>query len=121
MKQLYGALLVALVALLTGQPALADYKKDFKEVRFGITSSENEKDAMARYDSFAAYMRGRLGVPVVVHRGTDYAAVVEALRARKLEFARIGPAAYARGYQVMGKNIVPIAKDMDLDGAVGYN
>ena len=110
-----------LFAALAAGPAAADYRKEFKELRFGITSSENEKDAMARYDSFAAYMAQRLGVPVVVHRGTDYAAVVEALKARKLEFATMGPAAYARAVQVMGKNIIPVAKDMDLDGNVGYH
>ncbi len=115
------ALMAAALVGLAAFPAAADYKKEFKELRFGITSSENEKDSMARFDVFAAYLRDRLGVPVTVHRGTDYAAVVEALRAKKLEFARMGPAAYARGVQVMGKGIVPVAKDMDLDGAVGYH
>lgn len=110
-----------LLSTLAVGPAVADYKKEFKELRFGITSAENEKDAMARYDSFSAYMAQRLGLPVTVHRGTDYAAVVEALKAKKLEFGRMGPAAYARAVQVMGKNIVPVAKNMDLDGAVGYH
>ena len=110
-----------LLAVVCAHPAAADYKKEFKELRFGITSGENEKDSMARFDALASYLRDRLGLPVTIHRGTDYAAVVEALRAKKLEFARMGPAAYARGVQVMGKGIVPVAKDMDLDGAVGYH
>jgi phosphonate transport system substrate-binding protein len=113
--------LVALAALATIPNAHADYKAEFKELRFAITSGENEKDAMARFDTFRAYLTQRLGLPVTITRGTDYAAVVEALRARKVEFARMGPAAYARAVQVMGSDVMPVAKDMDLDGNVGYH
>jgi phosphonate transport system substrate-binding protein len=114
------ALLIA-TSLLAASPAAADYKKEFKELRFGITSSENEKDSMQRFAALGTYLESRLGLPVTIHRGTDYAAVVEALRAKKVEFARMGPAAYARAAQLMGKGVVPVAKEMDLDGAVGYH
>ncbi|MCM0021888.1 MAG: PhnD/SsuA/transferrin family substrate-binding protein, partial [Tagaea sp.] len=113
-------LLAAAVLSLSAAPAAADWRAEFRELRFGITSAENESDALPRWDSFAQYVQRKLGVRVTVHRGSDYAAVVEALHSRRIEFARMGPAAYARAVQLMGENIVPIARDMDLDGAVGY-
>jgi phosphonate transport system substrate-binding protein len=112
---------VALLVAFAAAPAKADWRASFKELRFGITSAENEADTLVRFEAFAGYMRAKLGVPVTVRRGNDYAAVVEALAARQVEFARMGPAAYARAVQLMGDDIVPIAKDMDLDGAVGYH
>lgn len=120
---LTAALAVALAGALSlaATPAFADWRAEFKELRFGITSAENEADTLTRFDAFSAYMRGKLGVPVTVRRGNDYAAVVEALQARQVEFARMGPAAYARAVQLMGENIVPLAKDMDLDGSTGYH
>ena len=116
------AALLGFVLALAAGPAFAqaDWRASFKELRFGITSAENEADALVRFEAFASYMRAKLGVPVTVRRGSDYAAVVEALAARQVEFARMGPAAYARAVQLMGEDIQPIAKDMDLDGAVGY-
>ncbi|MFN7192731.1 MAG: PhnD/SsuA/transferrin family substrate-binding protein, partial [Rhodospirillales bacterium] len=90
-------LLAAAIALVAcaATPAKADWRASFKELRFGITSAENEADTLVRFDAFAGYMRAKLGVPVTVRRGNDYAAVVEALAARQVEFARMGPAAYA--------------------------
>jgi phosphonate transport system substrate-binding protein len=111
----------AALLILGGGPAAADWRQEFRELRFGVTSSENESDTLARWDAFAQHMQRKLGVRVSVHRGSDYAAVVEALHSRRIEFARMGPAAYARAVQVMGDNIVPLARDMDLDGSVGYH
>jgi phosphonate transport system substrate-binding protein len=113
-------LLAAVFLPLAAAPAAADWRAEFRELRFGMTSSENEADALPRWDHFAQYMQRKLGVRVSVHRGSDYAAVVEALHSKRVEFARMGPAAYARAVQVMGENIIPIAREMDLDGAVGY-
>ncbi|MFM7344951.1 MAG: phosphate/phosphite/phosphonate ABC transporter substrate-binding protein [Tagaea sp.] len=109
------------LAIAWSVPAAADWRREFRELRFGITSAENESDTLARWDAFSQHMQRKMGVRVSVHRGSDYAAVVEALHSRRIEFARMGPAAYARAVQVMGDNIVPLARDMDLDGSVGYH
>jgi len=98
----------------------ADWRAKFPEIRFGISSSENERDSIARHEPFAAYMTERMGVPVRVFRATDYAAVVEALRSKNAEFARIGPANYALAYRLMGAGIAPVLITRDADGATGY-
>ncbi|KAA0697303.1 phosphate/phosphite/phosphonate ABC transporter substrate-binding protein [Neorhizobium sp. P12A] len=112
---LAGALMIGAV------PAKADWHDQFKELNFGISSSENERDAVARYDAFAAYMTKKLGVPVHVIWGTDYAAVFEALHSNKIQFATIGAANYALGRKVMGNNITAVATSEDNFGSTGYH
>ena len=102
-------------------PALAqDWRQQFPELNIGISSGENEADAIARNQGYAAYLSKKLGVPVKVVRGTDYAAVVEALRAGQVQFASIGPANDALAHKVMGDLITPVAVQRDKEGALGY-
>jgi phosphonate transport system substrate-binding protein len=123
MKMLFGrrAALAALLALTLHTPVMAeDWKSRFKEVRFGISSAENEEHAMSRYQPFARYMSEKLGVPVKVFRTSDYAGLVEAMRSDQLEFTRLGPANYALARKIMGERVVPLLVDVDLEGSAGY-
>lgn len=111
----------AAMAAAIGTPALAqDWKAQFPELAIGISSGENEADAIARTQGYADYLSRTLGVPVNIVRGTDYAAVVEAMRAEQIQFASIGPANYALARKVMGDLVVPVAVSRDKEGALGY-
>jgi phosphonate transport system substrate-binding protein len=99
----------------------ADWRSRFSTLNFGVVSSENEADRIARYKTLVAYMEGRLGVPLKMHQATDYAGTIEALKARKLEFARFGPAAYAQAWLITGGKVEPIVVETDSDGLVGYH
>jgi len=102
-------------------PALAqDWRAQFPEINIGIASGENEADGIARNQGYAAYLSRKLGVPVNVVRGTDYAAVIEAMRAGQVQFASIGPANYALAHKVMGDLVAPVAVSRDTEGAKGY-
>jgi phosphonate transport system substrate-binding protein len=98
-----------------------DWRSQFSTLNFGVVSSENEADRIARYKSLVAYMVRRLQVPVKMHQATDYAGTIEALKARKLEFARFGPAAYAQAWLITGGKVEPIVVETDSDGLVGYH
>ncbi|MCC7427779.1 MAG: phosphate/phosphite/phosphonate ABC transporter substrate-binding protein [Alphaproteobacteria bacterium] len=115
-----GPLLAGMPASRSGAHAQGDWRSQVREIRFGISSAENERDAVARHEPLARYLSEKLGVPVRIYRATDYAGVVEAMRAGHLEFARIGPANYALAYRIMGSRIAPIARDIDQAGAEGY-
>ncbi|WP_027546670.1 phosphonate ABC transporter substrate-binding protein [Bradyrhizobium sp. WSM2254] len=114
------ALAAASSLVAVTSPALADWRDRYKELNFGISSSENQRDAVVRYEPFAAYLSNKLGVPVRILWGTDYAAVIEALRSGKIQFAFIGAANYALGHKVMGSMIVPVGIDQSQDGSTGY-
>lgn len=111
--------LLAAPAALRAQGA-AGWRAQFRELRYGIISAENERDAVARLQGLSAHAERRLGVPMRIFRGTDYAGVVEALRASQLEFAHLGPAAYALARRSMGEGVVPLLRPRAHDGAEGY-
>jgi phosphonate transport system substrate-binding protein len=100
--------------------AQGGWRAQFRELRYGIISSENERDAIARLQGLSAYAERKLGVPMRIFRGTDYAGVVEAMRAQQLEFAHLGPAAYALAHRSMGDRVVPLLRHRGHDGAEGY-
>jgi phosphonate transport system substrate-binding protein len=108
------------LALSFAAPAFADWRAQYPELNIGISSSENENDAISRNQGYAAYLTEKLGVPVNVVRGTDYAAVIEAMRAGNVHFASIGPANYALAHKVMGDDVRPVAVSLDLEGNKGY-
>lgn len=99
----------------------AGWRGQFRELRLGISSAENERDAVSRQEPFANYIQRKLGVPLKVFRATDYAGVVEAMNSGHIEFARIGPANYALARRIMGDKVEPFAKDIGDDGRTGYN
>lgn len=117
----FAALIATLAALASTGPACAqDWRSQYKELDFGVSSSENQRDAVARYEPFAAYLTKKLGVPVHIRWGTDYAAVIQAMSSNKIQFAKIGSATYALGHKVMGSKITPVATDEEQDGSTGY-
>lgn len=113
-------LLLGGTAIATRARAQADWRATTPEVRFGMISVENERDAIARLQGLQAYMTERLGVPFRVFRGTDYAGVVEALRAGQAEYAYLGPASYVLARRVMGERIAPMFRYLDNAGMDGY-
>lgn len=117
------AVSLSLAAPAVIRPALAqaDWRSSIRELRLGISSSENERDAIQRQEPFQAYIQRTLGVPLRVFRATDYAGVVEALRANQIEVARMGPANYALAHRLMGDRVAPVAKDVDESGKTGYH
>lgn len=103
-------------------PALAqqDWRQTIKEVRFGVSSAENEAAAIARNQPMVDYLAKKLGVPVKIYRVSDYAGLVEAMRADQLEFSRFGPAVYSLGRRVLGDKLQPLFRDVDNNGQEGY-
>jgi phosphonate transport system substrate-binding protein len=65
-------------------------------------------------------MARELRAPFRVFRGSDYAAVVEAMRAGHSEIAYLGPASYGLARRVMGERIAPIFRYIDNEGMEGY-
>jgi phosphonate transport system substrate-binding protein len=114
------ALFAAPLLLLPATARAQAWRAQVRELRMSLISSENERDALVRFQPFAAYMERTFGVPFRVFRATDYAGAVEALRSNQVEFSRLGPAAYALARKVMGDRVAPVVRDRDDTGAEGY-
>lgn len=117
MRLLATTALLALAAL----PAFAqDWKADYKIVRFGILSGENEKDRIARYTPFEEYLEAKLGVDVEIFTAGNYDGVVQALAAGQIEFAFLGSSAYAAAWTASEGKVAPLLTSQDQDGSTGY-
>ena len=117
-------LLGALGALaLTTTHALAqgaDWRATWPIVAMGVVTSENEADRVIRYRPVVAYLEKKLGVKVEFRNATDYAGVIEAMVAGKLQIAQFGPAAYAQAWIVSNSKVVPLLGSLDSAGDFGY-
>ncbi|WP_290686501.1 MULTISPECIES: phosphate/phosphite/phosphonate ABC transporter substrate-binding protein [unclassified Haematobacter] len=118
MKTLTAAALLMLGATL---PAWAqDWKQDYRIVRIGVTSAENEADRMARWEPYRDYLEKSLGVEVEIFTAGSYDGVIQALAADQIEFASLGSSAYAAAWTETEGGVRPILAQQDLDGSSGY-
>lgn len=106
---------------LAAVPALAqDWKADYKVVKFGILSGENESDRIARYTPFQEYLEARLGVEVEIFTAGNYDGVIQALAAGQIEFSFLGSSAYAAAYTETNGGVIPLLTSIQEDDSTGY-
>lgn len=114
-------LLTAALLAATSLPVSAqNWKDDYRIVRIGITSAENEADRMKRYEPWKAYMEKTLGVEVELFTAGSYDGIIQALAADQIEVASIGSSAYAAAYTETNGGVVPLLASQDMSGATGY-
>ncbi|MGF1594690.1 MAG: phosphonate ABC transporter substrate-binding protein [Kiloniellaceae bacterium] len=107
--------------LLTGAPAIADdWKSEIEVIRFGLLSSENEKDTTKRYESFKAYLEANLGTPVELYTASSFDGVIQALAADQIEFAFLGSSSYAAAWTETEGGVEPLLSRLQDDGSTGY-
>ncbi len=98
----------------------ADWHKQFKEVKIGILSGENEKDRLKRYEKFAEYMTRALKVPVKIFTASSYEGVMQAMAANQIEFAFYGSSSYAGAWKEMDGKVIPLLTSITDNGSTGY-
>ncbi len=120
MKNVLMTMAATAVFALSGSAHAQEWKQQYKTIRYGITSAENEKDRVARYKGFTAYLEKQLGVKVEIFTAGSYDGVVQALAADQIEFANLGSSAYAAAYTETKGGVEPILAQVDKEGASGY-
>lgn len=111
---------VLLTAAFINPVFAADWRSRYDEIVMGVITEENAEDRAKRWDPTRDYLAETLGVSIKWREATDYAGVIEALKARKIELAWFGPASFARAWLVTEGNAVPLAAEIDKDGGFGY-
>jgi len=94
MPRLLTVLLAALVALLPLGASAADVPARTDHLVVGLLPGESEPTVMRLNEPLRAYLEKRLGIPVKLVVGSDYAATGEALRFGRLDIAYLGPVTY---------------------------
>ncbi|KAJ54277.1 phosphate ABC transporter substrate-binding protein [Actibacterium mucosum KCTC 23349] len=115
--------ITAAVAALLATSAVAEdaaWKEDYQVIKFGILSGENEKDRIARYTPFEAYLERELGVEVEIFTAGSYDGVIQAIAADQIEFAFFGSSSYAAAYTGTDGKVEPLVSRIRQDGSTGY-
>lgn len=99
----------------TESPACAP---DLTEIDFGIISTESQTNLQVLWEPFLAALSADLGRPVNGFYATDYAGVVEAMGAGKIQIAWYGGKSYIEAAQRSGAEA--FAQVVTSDGAKGY-
>jgi phosphonate transport system substrate-binding protein len=97
------------------------WQEEYPEITLGVITSENEADRVQRYKPVREYLEKELGVKVNWRSATDYAGIIEAMKAKKVELAYYGPASYSRAWLVTNGQVEPILGELDLNGDFGYH
>ncbi|MGE3541110.1 MAG: phosphonate ABC transporter substrate-binding protein [Candidatus Tectimicrobiota bacterium] len=110
------------VALLPAQRGNAeDWRKQYPRVTLGVITAENEADRLARYKPARAYLERTLGIEIEWRTATDYAGIIEGVKAKKIEIARFGPASYAQCWIVTKGEVEPLVGEIDEHNTFGYH
>ena len=121
LKNLLQSIIVLCLIIGSTGPALAaDWRDDYPKVTLGVITEENAEDRAKRWTPFQNYLSDALGVEIEWREASDYAGVIEALKAKKIELAWFGPASFARSWIVTDGQAVPLAAEIDKDGGFGY-
>jgi phosphonate transport system substrate-binding protein len=75
-------------------------------VHFGVVPGEDTAQLLPIYDRIGKLIADRLGCPIVTQTGTNYTAVIEAMRAHRVDMANFGAFSYVLAHQVAGAEAV---------------
>jgi phosphonate transport system substrate-binding protein len=108
--------LVTLVLLLSfAAPTTAGEKC----LIMGLLPAEDPKEMMAQYTPMKNWMAKEMGRCIKVFTATDYTGVIEAMRAKKVDFAWYGPFSYVLANRRAGAEAFAVG--VDKDGSATYH
>jgi phosphonate transport system substrate-binding protein len=115
------SILVAIVCIFSAFTVSAeDWREKYPKVTLGIASGENQQDTVLRWQPGVEYLSDQLGIEVVLRTASDYAGIIEAMAAGKIEFGWIGGSGYATCYDIMDGNVEPLVMEVSSKGKLGY-
>lgn len=120
MKQLLKTVILIAAISAIAPVAMADeWRQAIPEIRMSVLSTENA-EGMRKWDKFASYLQEELKTKVVLRPSVDYAGTVEAFRAKHVEIAVQGGAAYVQTWLATNGNVEPLAQPARDGDQTGY-
>jgi phosphonate transport system substrate-binding protein len=105
---------VALVVACAAAPATPLAKSDDPragwptELAFGLFGGDDAEAAIEGNKPVADYIAQKVGIPVKFFTGTSYGAVIEAMRAKRIDAMTVGPFSYVLAVQEAGAEALAI-------------
>lgn len=76
--------------------------------RIGLFGGDDANAVLNNAEPFRALLEERLGIPVELQTGTSYSAVIEAMRAGRVDAMEVGPFAYVLAVQEAGAEALAV-------------
>jgi phosphonate transport system substrate-binding protein len=108
MKKYFLALGLA-AALMTMLTAVA--QAEGKALVMGFIPIEDPKTMIEQIKPMKSWMEKKLGCPIKLFTATDYTGVIEAMRAKKVDFAWFGPFSYTMAHDRAGADAFAVGID----------
>lgn len=97
-------------------PAAEGDKADWPETfHVGFFAGDDAEKTLKDNEPFRLYMEEKLGIPVELFTGTSYSAVIEAMRADRVEGMLVGPFAYVLAVQEAQAEALAISIGLEGD------
>ncbi|MEC5385141.1 phosphonate ABC transporter substrate-binding protein [Uliginosibacterium sp. H3] len=104
MKRLFNCIRAAALSFAVASPAFAA-----DQLTIGLIPAEDSQAMLESSKQVLAALEKQLGMPVKPYMATDYNGVIEALRAKKLDVAYLGPFSYAMATTVANVEAFAVA------------
>jgi phosphonate transport system substrate-binding protein len=111
--------LIATFALTTAL-ATSAVAQEITGFNIGILGGENAQDRLASTECLRVKTEELLGVPVKLFTPADYDGVIQGLLGGTLDFAWLGPSAYAKTYLTDPEAVEVMLTKQNTDGTTGY-
>ncbi|MBE9066202.1 phosphonate ABC transporter substrate-binding protein [Leptolyngbya cf. ectocarpi LEGE 11479] len=117
-NSLLGVLLLVSCSPSASQPTNNMCAPEFAELEFGISSSESQANLKQQWEPLLAVMAEAIGRPVNGLYATDYAGVIEAMGASKIQVAWYGGKAYIEAAK--RSQAEAFVRAVGVEGSQGY-
>ena len=114
------SLIVSFLFILFPGLAFSEWREEVKELKIGLAGGENEADRLKNYECWRSYLEENLEIPVKFYPASDVAGIIHGLLGKTLDYASVGPSAYAAMYIDDPDAVEPIITIKETDGSNGY-
>jgi phosphonate transport system substrate-binding protein len=105
---------------LTAILASSAFAQEITEFNIGILGGENAQDRLTNQECFRAAIEAELGVPVKLFAPADYDGVIQGLLGGTLDYAWLGPSAFAKIHLTDPNAVELKLTKQNVDGSTGY-
>ena len=97
-----------------------EWRNELKELKIGLSGGENEADRLKNYECWRVYLEDQLQIPVKFYPASDVAGIIHGLLGKTIDYASVGPSAYAAMYIDDPEAVEPVLTVKESDGSEGY-
>ena len=113
-------LLLLCINVFYPSSAFSEWRQEVIEFKIGLSGGENEADRLKNYECYRAYLEEKLNIPVKFYPASDVAGIIHGLLGKTIDYASVGPSAYAAIYIDDPDSIEPVVTVRESDGSDGY-